>query len=452
MEHGFKASLLASLVAGLFAPAASLALEGGHELELVAKTVYWNDKSVANQATTTAVSYQQAAQGLQLNYKSPYVSDWIGFDASLYGVVKLSDSGTPTTSLLEVGNNGKLADSTLALGRAVVKMKFNDFAQIDLGRQLQNGLLLKSSGTRAVPDTFSGISGSLRPTTTTRVYGAVYDQWRARSSADFEKFKTESTAAGVPNAIEYVSIAGVAYAQGSFAITAEYLNSKDYMDKYGVVAAYTIPLEKDALKLSAGLFNSKDAGRLFVCGAEKEVDCSGTGAVSNNATGIYLDADWKLANWTLGAAVSKFDGLWIEDNFATNAAKSGSLNQDHGTNPFPTSSALGPDFANNGESVWSVRLAYNWKSYVAGLTTALKYVNGTGAKSSNRTNTALGNESFSELTVKYEVPAVKNLSVSYIYGSYSSSVDNYTSTANVKGITRSSWENDRLYIDYSYKF
>jgi hypothetical protein len=331
-------------------------------------------------------------------------------------------------------------------------MKFNDFAQIDLGCQLQNGLLLKSSGTRAVPDTFSGISGSLRPSTSTKIYGAVYDQWRARSSADFEKFKTESTAAGVPNAIESISILGGSYTQGPIAITAEFLNAKDYLNKYGVVGAYTIPLEKDALKLSAGLFNSKDAGRLFVCGAEKELDCTGTGAVPNNATGIYLDADWKLANWTLGAAVSKFDGLWIEDNFAANAAKSGSLNQDHGTNPFPTSSALGPDFANNGESVWSARLAYNWKSYVSGLSTALKYVNGTGAKSSNRTNTAVGNETYKELTVKYEVPAVKNLSVSYIYGSYSSGVDNYTATANVKGMTRSSWENDRLYIDYSYKF
>jgi hypothetical protein len=452
MEHGFKISLLASLVAGLFAPTASWALEGGHELEFVAKTVYWNDKSVANQATTTAVSYQQAAQGLQLNYKSPWVSDWIGFDASLYGVVKLSDSGTPTTSLLEVGNNGKLADSNLALARAVIKMKFNDFAQIDLGRQLQNGLLLKSSGTRAVPDTYSGISGNVMVGTSTKIYGAVYDQWRARSSADFEKFKTESTAAGVPNAIDSISILGGTYTQGPIAITAEYLNAKDYMDKYGVVVAYTIPLEKDALKLSAGLFNSKDAGRLFVCGAEKELDCTGTAAVSNNATGIYLDADWKLANWTLGAAVSKFDGLWIEDNFAANAVKTGSLNQDHGTNPFPTSSALGPDFTNNGESVWSVRLAYNWKNYVSGLSTALKYVNGTGAKSSNRSNTAVGNETYRELTVKYEVPAVKNLSVSYIYGSYSSGVDNYTATANVKGMTRSSWENDRLYIDYSYKF
>ena len=155
MKDRLNASLLATLMASLLAPAASWALENGHELELAAKTVYWNDKSVANQASATAVSYQQAAQGLQLNYKSPYFSDWIGFDASLYGVVKLTDSGTPTTSLLEVMNSGKLADNYLALARAVVKMKFTDVGQIDLGRQLANNLLLKSSTTRAVAGTAS---------------------------------------------------------------------------------------------------------------------------------------------------------------------------------------------------------------------------------------------------------------------------------------------------------
>lgn len=452
MKNELKLSLLVPVVASVFLPSVAWALEGGHELDLVARTVFWTEKSVANQATTKVVSYEQAGQGLQLNYKSPLYSEWIGFDASVFGVVKLSDGGTPSTSILEVGNDGKVAGSSLSLARAVVKMRFKDFARVDVGRQVQSGLLLRSSGTRAVPDTFSGISASVSPNKATKVYGAVYDQWRARSSEDFQKFRTESTAAGVPNSISYISIAGVTYSQGPIAITAEYLNSKDYLSKFGVVGAYTIPLDKDALKLSAGLFNSKDGGKLFVCGAEKEVDCTGTGRISNSATGIYLDADWKLSNWTLGAAVSKFDGLWIEDNFAANAAKTGSLNQDHGTNPFPTSSAMGPDFANNDETAWSARLAYNWKAHVPGLSTAVKYVRGTGAKSSNRTNTAVGHETYRELTVKYDIPVVKNLSISYINGRYTSGVDNYTAAANVKGMTRSLWNNDRVYIDYSYKF
>lgn len=450
MKKQLTAQVLTALTGAMLMPAASWALDGGHDLELVAKTVYWNDQSVANQRSTVTNSYEQAAQGLQLNYKSPYFADWIGFDASLFGVLKLSDSGIPTTSMLEVGANGKLADSNLALAQAAVKMKFGDAAQVNVGRQLQNNLLLKSSTSRAVPDTYSGISGTLKLAQDLKIYGAVLDQWRARSSDNFEKFRTESTVG--PNAIDYISIAGVSYAAGPITVTAEYLNAKDYLAKYGVVGSYTIPLDKNSLKLSGGVFNSRDAGSLFVCGAEKELDCTGTARSSNNATGVYMDIDWKVRNWTLGAAVSKFDGLWIEDNFAANAAQTGKLNQDHGTNPFPTSSALGPDFANNGETAWSVRAAYNWRNLVPGLSTAFKYVKGTGAQSSNLTNAAVGAESYRELTIRYDVPMVKNLGVTYIHGGYSSSVDNYTAAANIKGMTRSSWDLDRLYIDYSYKF
>lgn len=451
MEKQLKAGALVALAGAMLMPAASWALEDGHELVLVAKTVFWNDKSVANQLSTVTNSYRQAGQGLQANYKSPYFAGWIGLDASLYGVVKLSDSGIPTTSILEVGTNGKVADSSLSLAQALVKMKFGDVAQARIGRQLQNSLLLKSSGSRAVPDTYSGISGTLTPTQGLKIYGSVYDQWRARSSTNFEKFRTESTG-NVPSAIDYIGIVGVSYAAGPVAVTAEYLSAKDYLAKYGIVASYSIPMDKDSVKLSGGVFNSRDAGSLFVCGAEKELDCTGTARSNNNATGVYLDIDWKVSNWTLGAALSKFDGLWIEDNFAANAAQTGKLNQDHGTNPFPTSSALGPDVANNGETAWSVRAGYNWRSLVPGLSTTFKYVKGTGAKSSNRTNAAVGAESYRELTVRYNLPMVKNLAVTYIYGNYSSYVDNFTATANVKGMTRSSWELDRLYIDYSFKF
>ena len=450
MKKQLTVRVLTALTGVMLLPSATWALDGGHELALVTKTVYWNDQSIANQLSTVTNSYEQVAQGLQVNYKSPYLADWIGFEASLFGVVKLSNSGIPTTSMLEVGTNGKLVDSNLALAQAIVKMKFGDVAQVNVGRQLQNNLLLKSSSTRAVPDTYSGISGSVKLAQGLKIYGSVLDQWRARSSDTFEKFRTESTT--VPNAIDYIGIAGVSYAAGPIAITAEYLNAKDYLAKYGVVGSYTLPFDKDSVKLSGGVFNSRDAGSLFVCGAEKELDCKGTAQTSNNATGVYLDIDWKVSNWTLGAAVSKFDGLWIEDNFAANAVQTGKLNQDHGTNPFPTSSALGPDFANNGETAWSVRAAYNWKNFVPGLSTALKYVKGTGAQSSNLTNTAVGAESYRELTIRYDVPMIKNLGITFIHGGYSSNVDNYTAAANIKGMTRSSWDLDRLYIDYSYKF
>ncbi|MFC5300631.1 OprD family outer membrane porin [Azospira restricta] len=454
MDRRIKAGMLAALIGGL--PQALMAADGEHNFELKARGVYWDDESLVYPTKTNknpkATDYQQSALGLQLNYQSPYWGGIIGTDISAYGVARLGDSGTPTSNLVDVGNNGQLRDSYLTAGQALVKLKYQDFAQAKFGRQLQNSLLLKSTNTRAVPDTYSGASASLKPLAGLTIYGAVYDEWRSRSTGHFEKFRTEATAAKLRKEIDYVGILGASYAKGPVSVTAEYLNSKDYLSKFGLVGAYTIPLDKNSLKLSAGLFTSRDAGSLFVCSAEKELDCTGTSRLDNDGKGVYLDAEWKVSNFTVGAAVAKFDGFWIEDNFAVDATKTGSLTQDHGTNPFPTAAGLGPDLSNRDEIVGSVRLAYDWKNFVPGLTTGFKYSRGSGAKSSNLNNSAEGREHYREFTVAYALPFVKNLSARYVYMNYDSHVENGSTSATIKGMPRQDWEQHRFYVDYSYQF
>lgn len=456
MSQRIKRNRIPVLIAGLLLPVAAFAAEGEHNLELKVRGVYWNDESLAYPTSTTpnpkASSYEQSALGVQLNYASPYWASFIGVDASVYGVAKISDSGTPTTNLLEVGNNGQLEDSYVTAGQALVKLKYQDIAQLKVGRQIHNSLLLKSTDTRTLPDTFSGASASVKPIDGLTIYGAIYDQWRARSTGEFEKFKTEATAPGIANQIDYVSILGASYIKGPLSVTAEYLNSKNYLSKFGLVGAYTIPFDKNSLKISGGLFTSRDAGSLFVCSAEKELDCNGTAPLTNDGLGVYIDGEWKVSNFTFGAAVAKFDGFWIEDNFAVDATKSGSLTQDHGTNPFPTSASLGPDLSNRDELVGSVRLGYDFKEYIPGLKAAFKYAHGTGAKSSNKENSAEGSENYRQFDLQYAIPFVKNLSARYVYMNYDSHVENGSTSATIKGMPRQDWEQHRFYIDYSYQF
>lgn len=456
MKQKINLAFLVALVGAGTASPVLHAAETEHQFEIKARGVYFNDESVVYPTSSNKnpqpSGYEQSALGLQLNYQSPYWGGFVGADASIYSVTSLGDSGKPTTNFVELGNNGELHDGYAAIAVAALKLKYLDWAQLKIGRQTQSSLLLKSSSTRAVPDTYSGFSGSVNPFKGTTVYGAVYNQWRARSNGDFEKFRTEATAKNVPNEIDYISIIGASYKSGQFAATAEYLNAKSYLSKFGLVGSYTIPMDKNSIKLSSGLFTSRDAGELFVCSAEKEVDCTGTGRIKNDGLGIYLDAEWKVKNFTLGGAVAKFDGLWIEDNFAASANKDGSLNQDHGTNPFPTSAGLGPDLANNGETVGSVRLSYDWKDYISGLKTSFKYSRGTGAKSSNLSNGAKGSENFREFDVRYAIPFVKNLSARYVYYNYDSHIDGGSTSATIKGMTRQDWDQHRFYIDYSYQF
>lgn len=434
-------------------PGAVLAAEGKHELELKLHGVYWADEGTAYPTRANprpkSLSYEQTALGAELNYRSPFWGDVIGIDASAYGVLKLNDSGNPTSQLVEVANDGQLQDGYLALGQALVKLKWDQLAMVKVGRQLHESILLKSTNNRAVPDTYSGVSASLRPVEGLRIHGAVYDRWRARTTDDYEKFRTE--AAG-NNRIDYIAVLGASYANGPFVLNAEYLNSKSYLSKYGLVAAYTTPLQGSSLKLSSGAFWSRDAGSLFVCGAEREMDCSGSSRIDNDGVGVFVDADWKIGNFTVGGAVAKFNGFWIEDNFAVDANKRGALTQDPGTNPFPTSATVGPDFTNNDELVRSLRLAYEWKAHVPGLKTAFKFIRGTGAHSSNLHSAAEGSENYRELDVRYELPFVKGVSVRYVYLNYDSRISGRTATATIKGLTRQDWEQHRFYVDYVYRF
>ena len=456
MHRKIKTGILHALIASLALPLAAVAAEDKHQLELKLRGVYWDDDSLAYPTAATpnptSKGYTQSALGVQLNYKSPYFADIIGADVSLYGVTKIDDSGTPTSNLLDIGNNGRVNHAYLTAGQALIKLKYEKLAELKLGRQLHNSLLLRSTATRAVPDTYQGASGSLQPLAGLTIYGAVYDQWRARSTGHFEKFRTEATAAGVPHNIDYIGILGATYAKGPFSITAEFLNSKDYLKKYGLVGAYTIPLDKNSLKLSGGILTSSDAGSLFVCSAERELDCTGTKRIDNDGRGIYVDGEWKVSNFTVGAAIAKFDGNWIEDNFAVDATRTGSLTQDHGTSPFPTSAGIGPDLTNRDELVGSVRLGYDFKDFVPGLKASYKYSRGSGAKSSNLKNNAEGKEHYREFNLQYALPFLKNLNLRYSYLNYDSNVDNFATSKTIKGMSRQDWDQHRFYVDYSYQF
>lgn len=121
------------------------------------------------------------------------------------------------------------------------------------------------------------------------------------------------------------------------------------------------------MDIQHGCFFSRDDGKLFKCSAESELDCVKGQDINNRGNGYFVDVNMAKNNLEGGIAVSKFDGFWIEDNFAVHSDRNSVLTQDHGTNPFPTSATIGPDFTNNDETAVALRLKYNWKDYVKGL-------------------------------------------------------------------------------------
>ena len=428
---GLSAVLTASL------PLGAMALDTtGHSLELKARGVHFD-----RDFETDSNDRSQSALGLQLNYESPYFADVVGVGVSGYSVNKLDNSGKNTSDVLSVDNNGELHDSFGQVAQAFVKLKYQDLASAKLGRQLHKTLLLSSSGSRAVPNTFSGASFQLMPLKGLSVYGARYDEWSSRSDSAFEAFKTDRS---VDGAIDYLDTLGASYVAGPFSLNLEHLRARDFLKKTGLVAAYDFKLaEQSSLKLTAGLHTSSDDGKLFVTGAESaELDdedlagaINGVSASENDGQGVYLAANWKIGNVELGAAAAKFDGAWIEDNFAG----------DHGSNPFPTGGVLA-DFSNNDEKVWMLSAGYDWKDHVAGLKTLVSYKDGSDAR--NSANATLGEADENEwaFDLTYQVAAIKGLAVRYTYLDYHSD-----KTGRLDGVKEDDTDH-RFYVDYSYRF
>lgn len=464
MFNRFPVSKISALVAMVITPCLSHAQNlTGHSLELKARIVQFD---VDVDRATTSGDFKQSALGLQLDYKSPYFNDFVGLDLTAYQVNKLGESSNHKNELLhtDLNNGSNVANAWSQMGQAAIKLKYQDLAEAKIGRQFHNSLLLKSTNSRAVPDTYSGFNLSVKPVAGLKIYGAIYDSYLPRNGSKFQNFGTEeSTSNGaVTKRIDNISIYGAQYIQGPFQIDAESLTSKNYLQKYGVVGSYTLPLaDKQSVKISAGASTSSDAGALFSCKAESDlkdfINATGYAVPSsykckNSGRGIYLAADWKAGNWTVGGAIAKFNGLWIEDNFAvSNVSRKGSTITDPGSNFFPTGAASGADLSNDGELARMVRLGYDWKDIVPGLRTTLGYKLGTGARNNYDPKRGSASESEQEIDVQYAVPMLKGLNARYTQLKYNADVSG--KFPGITGVAVKDYRRDhRIYLDYTYKF
>jgi hypothetical protein len=172
---------------------------------------------------------EQTALAVEANYTSPQFADLLGIALSGYLVKDLGHSGIARTDILEA-ENGEL-DGFSLIGQAYFNVTPTENSAIKIGRQKHKSMLLSSSGSRAVPNTFSGVSANAKPADGLLLYGAMYDKWSPRASNGFDEFATDQSAEG---AIDYIGILGAIYQAGAYTLEGEYLTSKDYLGKLGI--------------------------------------------------------------------------------------------------------------------------------------------------------------------------------------------------------------------------
>lgn len=408
----------------------------GHEMDVKFRTLYFDRNYDDSSKDRT-----QSALGTEFNYKSPQLANKFRVGISAYGVQKIGSSGLVKTDVLpKVGDE---LEGYGSIGQFYLEIKPTKNVSLKLGRQKQKSIMLSSSGSRAVPSTYQGVTGKAKVSKNLSLYGAIYDEWSPRTSVGFEGFGTNTSSKG---AIDYISVLGAKYKLGAYTLEGEYLNSKDYISKTALRGSYTLKLAEDSkLKFTGGFFTSSDDGDLFVTGSESgELDdedvvgsTAGVTKSSNDGKGILAEVAWKKNKTTLTAAVAKFDDVWLEDNF----------NGDHGRNPFPTRATLGPDLTNANETAAVLKFNYDWKGKVNGLKSYIAVGKGWDAE-----NSALGSaggtadEDWVEAKLTYKVPALKGLKLTGKFYDYNS--DETGSIDGVKG----GQEHLRFYADYKYKF
>ena len=408
----------------------------GHELDLKFRTLFFDRDYEKSENDRT-----QSAFGAEFNYRSPKIDDWVRVGISAYTVEELDSSGLVKTDVLSK-KDGSLEGYGL-FGQAYVEITPNKNSSIKLGRQKTKSILLSSSGSRAVPSTYQGASGEIQFAENLLLYGSIYDEWSLRTSDDFQGFATDTSDEGT---IEYVSVLGAKYETGPYILEGEYLNSKDYISKYALRGSYALALAEDSeLIFTGGYFTSSDDGDLFVTGSEggdlDDEDTAGSepGVTksSNDGQGVLVQVAWEKNKTTLTAAVSKFDDLWLEDNFTG----------DHGRNPFPTRATHGPDLSNANETAAVLKLEHDWEGTVNGLKSYIGVGKGWDAENSELGEAGgSADEDWVEAKLAYKVPALKGLKVTGKYYHYTA--DETGSVDGVKG----DQDHFRLYIDYGYKF
>ena len=120
------------------------------EVDLKLRTYYFNRDKIA-QADSKALS-----QGVRLDFKSGYINNVIGFDASLFSAVKLAgEAGHGGTGLLR--SDGDSQRSYTKLGQAYIKVKLGEHSQINAGRMVLNTPLLNDSDSRSTPSSTQAI-------------------------------------------------------------------------------------------------------------------------------------------------------------------------------------------------------------------------------------------------------------------------------------------------------
>lgn len=235
-----KTAGLVPVMASLFAAPAAFAQD--HELSVTLRTHYGQvDRHFGPEDS------EEMSQAIRLDYRSPYFNDVIGFDASLYTVLKLY-AAKNTAGLPLLDENG---DGFTKLGQANVKLKLGDDWHLRAGRMRLVLPLMTDTDGRSEPSTRRAVKldGSIAGVD---LYGIYSDRVSTTGEGSFKEY----TEAG-----DGVMILGGSYSfENGLALHLSHGQLDDAKRQTFFNASYGMPLGDGKLLFDAYHYMAKEIG------------------------------------------------------------------------------------------------------------------------------------------------------------------------------------------------
>jgi len=350
---------------GLVAAPATFAQEPSLDINL--RTLYFN-RDFRQGSSEDRVG---ASQAVRVDYVSPYLNDLIGFDASIFGALKLDGrGGDELIGMLKADGNS--TESYAKLGQAFVKLKLGDATELRAGRMVLATPLLYDDDSRSTPSSTQAIKLDTR-LAGADLYAIYSDRATNMAGTKFNEYK-----AGDENYDLYVLGGSYGFDNGLNLQLAQGV-ADDYLRQTYLNASYPFSLANgDSLLLDAHYYYGTDDGALYNNGSDYK-------STLFNLAGRYTTGDL-----TLTLSYQKIGG---DDGY--DYSWDGFNNDNHILMTWNSVQYL--DFNNADEQSLQVRADYNVAS-VPGLSLMARHTEGWDIDFSNQTN---AKESETDLEAQY---------------------------------------------------
>lgn len=282
----FKCVRLACLIGLVIPPIAEAdGLFENNELSLSTRNI----AMYLDEDTSNSESQFAWAQGVAIDYKSGYLADIIGFDATYSSAIKLGANDNFQGRDLLRDNNGK-AEGFNKVSQIYAKIKLGDdelYANAYGGwKELyKTGSLTVSHG-RAVVASYQGISGEVGYNGL-RLRGVYTDRFSDRDSPEKKRFKTLTG-----KKIDNIITGDISYSWGEKNVVNLFSGeSKDYLRRSGLEFKWLTPVSDTSKIGLSGYFYQNDG-----------LDNWEGMAFDDKANHYNLNLDYMVGSWALSGS------------------------------------------------------------------------------------------------------------------------------------------------------